>query len=323
MSHDLDRVLARLAEALPGHAISGLRPLTTGFSNETYLVEGADLILRLPPAAGSMLEGFGVLDQARVYQALGEVPDGPPVPRIVAMVDDPQTPFFVMERVPGEPINDLAPQAWFAEADTATRRDVCREWIGIFAANAQLAPLPQLGPLQSPEDNMVRWRAFAEQAQSAPTVAAIDRLLARPAPISGPPAIVHGDPKLSNLMWHEGHVSAVLDWEMALNGEPLGDLAYMLYGFENRYHPATRAQKLPGMLVRNEVIALWEERTGRSASGVEWHEIAQFCKLCAILAAGAEMRNSGRSDDPKLAYFQTNLDSWIALTRAMLDDAGL
>ena len=55
----------------------------------------------------------------------------------------------------------------------------------------------------------------------------------------------------------------------------------------------------------------------------EWHEIAQFCKLCAILAAGVEMRNSGRSDDPKLAYFQTNLDSWIALTRAMLDDAGL
>lgn len=323
MPHDLRHVQARLAEMLPGQAILGLRPLTTGFSNETYVVEGPDLILRLPPAAGTMLEGFGVLDQARVYLALGAVPGGPPVPAIVAMADDPQTPFFVMKRVPGEAINDLAPQPWFADADEATRRDVCRQWIATFARNARLAPVPQLGAPQTPEDNLRRWQAFAERAQSAETVAAIDRLLARPAPVSGPPAVVHGDPKLSNLMWQDGRVSAVLDWEMALNGEPLGDLAYMLYAFESRFHPATRAQKLPGMLNRAEVIALWEAETGRSSAGVEWHEIAQFCKLCAILAEGVEMRNSGRSDDPKLAYFQANLDSWIAITRAMLEHAGL
>lgn len=323
MPHDLDRVLVRLAEALPGHGVTGLSPLTTGFSNETYLVEGADLILRLPPAAGSMLEGFDVLDQARVYQALHALPGGPPAPRVVLMVDDPQTPFFVMERVPGEAINDLAPQAWFAEAADEQRGDLCRQWISTFAANARLAPLAQLGPPQTPEANLGRWRAFAERARSHETVAAIDRLLARPAPCTGPAAVVHGDPKLSNLMWDQGRVSAVLDWEMALNGEPLGDLAYMLYGFESRFHPATRAQKLPGMLTRDEVIALWEEESGRSAAGVAWHEIAQFCKLCAILAAGVEMRASGRSDDPKLAYFQANLDAWIAITRAMLDDAGL
>jgi len=61
MSHDLDRVLARLAEALPGHAISGLRPLTTGFSNETYLVEGA----RPDPALAT---GSGI-DAGRLWRA--------------------------------------------------------------------------------------------------------------------------------------------------------------------------------------------------------------------------------------------------------------
>ena len=175
----------------------------------------------------------------------------------------------------------------------------------------------------TPEEDMRRWQAFAAKAGSEATVAAIARLLARPAPISGPPAVVHGDPKLSNLMWRDRAIAAMLDWEMALNGEPLSDLAYMLYAFESRHHPATRAQKLPGMLDRTRVIALWQEVSGRSAQGVAWHEAAQFCKLCGILAEGVAMHDSGRSSDPKLAYFRANLDSWIAITRAMLDDLGL
>lgn len=327
MGHDLNRVLKQLAKALPGQAISELRPLTTGFSNETYLVEGAiedpGLILRLPPAAGAMLDGWGVLDQARIYQALGEVPGAPPVPGVVVVSDDPDQPFFVMERVPGEAIDDINMQPWFTEASDAERNRLCRAWIGAFASNAKLAPVAALGPAMTPEQDLHRWRTFAGSAQSDATVSAIGRLLKRPAPRSGPPGVVHGDPKLSNLMWHQGRISAMLDWEMALNGEPLSDLAYMLYTFENRYHPATRAQQLPGMLTRDETIALWEIESGRSAAGFEWHEIAQFCKLCAILAEGVNMRNTGRSDDPKLAYFAANLDSWIALTEAMLDDAGL
>ena len=327
MGRDLTQVLDLVAKALPGHAISGLKPLTTGFSNETYLIEGEiagpGLILRLPPLAGAMLDGWGVLDQARIYQALGEVAGAPPVPKVAATSGDPLMPFFVMERVPGEAIDDIAMQPWFTDASDAQRKPYCRDWIGAFTRNARLAPVAALGPVLTPEEDLRRWQAFARSAQSQATVDAAGRLLKRPAPRSGPPAVVHGDPKLSNLMWHEGRISAMLDWEMALNGEPLSDLAYMLYTFENRYHPATRAQKLPGMLTRDEAIALWEAESGRSAEGIEWHEIAQFCKLCAILAEGVNMRSTGRSSDPKLAYFAANLGSWIALTEAMLDDAGL
>ncbi len=323
MGHDLNRVRDLLAQALPAQPVAGLRPLTTGFSNETYLVEGPDLILRLPPAAGAMLDGWGVLDQARIYRALGEVAGGPPVPRVAAVSEDPDLPFFVMERVPGEAIDDINMQPWFTEASDAERSRLCRTWIAAFARNAKLVPVAVLGPAMTPEEDLRRWRAFAGAAQSDATVSAIDRLLERPAPRSGPPAIVHGDPKLSNLMWSNGEISAMLDWEMALNGEPLADLAYMLYMFESHFHPPTRALKLSGMLSREEAIALWSAETGRPAKGVEWHEIAQFCKLCAIVAEGVNMRVSGRSSDPKLVYFQANLDSWLALTRSMLDDMGL
>ena len=47
---DPNTMSAALARFLPdGVQITGLRPLMTGYSNETYLVEGPGLILRLPP----------------------------------------------------------------------------------------------------------------------------------------------------------------------------------------------------------------------------------------------------------------------------------
>jgi aminoglycoside phosphotransferase (APT) family kinase protein len=123
-------------------------------------------------------------------------------------------------------------------------------------------------------------------------------------------------------MWHEGGISAVLDWEMALTGEPLADLGYMLYGFESEYHMATTPQRQPGMFRRDQVIALWEHISGRSARGVLWHEIAQIGKITAIIAAGVDMYNSGRSQDPKLELFAKNFDYFLGVMKAMLDGEG-
>ena len=131
--------------------------------------------------------------------------------------------------------------------------------------------------------------------------------------------MVHGDTKLSNLMWNEGRTSAMLDWEMALNGEPLADLGYMLYGFESAYHGDTTPQRQPGMLKRDQVISLWSEVSGRSANGVFWHEIAQIGKITAIIAEGTNMWVTGRSQDPKLEYFAKNLDYYLGVMAAMLD----
>ena len=146
MARDPGPVLARLRQLLPDAGVTGLAPLTTGFSNETYLVEGADLIVRLPPAAGAMLDGWGVLDQARIYQALGAIAGAPPVPRVLAVCDDPDMPFFVMERVRGEAIDDLEMQPWFTGASDAERERLCRAWIAAFARNAISRRSPRSGP---------------------------------------------------------------------------------------------------------------------------------------------------------------------------------
>ena len=324
---DLEHLAETLRHYLPGgQAITAIRPLTTGFSNETYLIEGIDQILRLPPAAGAMLEGHDVVGQGRIYQELASAPGAPPVPRIIAICADPGVigvPFFVMERIAGESIDDMVMTAWFTGGPDAQRAQICTDWVSAFAGLSRLAPLAALGPAVSPHDDARMWREFARTAQCPELVALFGRLLAAPAPLSGPPAIIQGDPKLSNIMWRDQRISAVLDWEMALNGEPLADLGYMLFFFASEYHSATRAQKLPGMLTRDEVIALWEGVSGRSATGVHWHEIAQVGKLGAIIAEGVNMANTGRSNDPRLELFKQNIGYYLGAMAAMLDGAGL
>jgi aminoglycoside phosphotransferase (APT) family kinase protein len=326
LPRDLDAIASALRGFMQdGGRISAVAPLTTGFSNDTYLIEGLDLILRLPPHAGAMLDGHDVVAQARIYQELAGTAGAAPVPGIVAVCEDAAVlgdPFFVMERVEGEPIDDLKMQPWFVDGNDEFRRQICTSWVTAFAGNARLTPLAELGPVASPEDDAQIWRNFAAQANCPQLVALFDRLLSKPAPVSGPPAVIHGDTKLSNLMWRDGEISAMLDWEMALNGDPLADLGYMLYSFESPYHAATRAQKLPGMLSREEVIALWEQVSGRSAAGVFWHEVAQIGKIAAIIAEGCNMWDTGRSTDPKLELFKQNIGYYLGVMEQMLDGGG-
>lgn len=323
---DIEQLTGALRQFLPdGEGITAIRPLTTGFSNETYIIEGLDLILRLPPAAGAMLEGHDVVGQGRIYQELVMAQGAPPVPPVVTICSDPGiigVPFFVMKRILGESIDDMTMTPWFIDGSDALRKQVCCDWISAFARLSNLAPIKVLGPVVSPEDDAHVWRGFAQSADCPALVALFDRLLATPAPISGPPALIHGDPKLSNLMWQDHRITAMLDWEMALNGEPLANLGYMLFFFASEYHSATRAQKLPGMLARAEVIALWEEVSGRSAQGVVWHEIAQIGKLAAIIAEGVNMANTGRSNDPRLEIFKQNIGYYLGAMQAMLDGGG-
>lgn len=42
---------------------------------------------------------------------------------------------------------------------------------------------------------------------------------------TGRTALVHGDYWPGNLLWHDGHIAALIDWEDACIGDPLADLA--------------------------------------------------------------------------------------------------
>ena len=319
---DINVLLAGLRTGVPrGAEITGIRPLTAGHSNETYVLEGLDAILRLPPSTPPVLQGHGVITQGRVYQELGALPDVLPTPRILHIEEDPGLlgdPFFIMEKVPGAAVTDYVLPEWFTEATPDQRRSVSRQWVAAIGSIATLQPLASFGTPATPEEDARKWRSWAANADCPALVALYDRLLSRPAPRSGPASPVHGDPKIANLMWSDFRLSAVLDWELGHNGEPLTDLGYVLYFFRPEIYFGVPLPSLSGIISRDEAVKAWEAASGRSAQGFEWYEAAAIGKIAAIVARGFQMIVAGESHDPKMARWKEMLDSNIALMDSVL-----
>src|SRR5205807_2973759 len=99
-------------------------------------------------------------------------------------------------------------------------------------------------------------------------------------PESGPATIVHGDYRLGNTMYATGapaRLVAIFDWEMATIGDPLADVGYLCTHWIEAGDPprgmfelasVTRAAGFPG---RDELIATYEDRAGRSMREIRWY----------------------------------------------------
>jgi aminoglycoside phosphotransferase (APT) family kinase protein len=79
----------------------------------------------------------------------------------------------------------------------------------------------------------------------------------RPAP--SPPAIVHGDFRLGNLMISPSGISAVLDWELVHAGDPLEDLGWVC----TRTWRFGQAKPVGGLGDYGELLDAYEKASGR------------------------------------------------------------
>lgn len=295
-------------------------PLSAGHSNETYLLSGLDRILRTPPSEAGLLPPYDMPRQFRIMDRVGRAEGGPPVPRMRELCEDPSVigdPFFTMDRARGEAYEAYAMPEWVKSADAAFRSAMCEQWIDAIAAVHAL-PTDVIGdPPRTPAEEADYWRCVAERAEAPDALLDLLRCLVdHPPPVSGPAAPLHGDAKLANCLWQDGQLTALLDWEMAGVGEPLVDVGYLIWTFE-----LYRNRGSPGWWTRAQVIARWEERTGRTARGVARYEVLGSAKVIAILAAGAHLVKSGKSKDPRFGAWEAVLGPMTAAAAARLREA--
>jgi len=86
------------------------------------------------------------------------------------------------------------------------------------------APLaPVLEDLEDPLDELAAYLPVEDAPSSGPLRAAVasGRIDRR----ANPAVVVHGDFWPGNLLWNDGHLVAVIDWEDTCIGDPLADLA--------------------------------------------------------------------------------------------------
>jgi len=308
MSRDNTRLMNGLRGYLPrGEGITGIRTLSAGHSNETYLVEGLDEILRMPPSAEGLLPPYDMARQHAILAAVAAHAPGVPVPRVLELCTAPAVigdEFFLMARVAGEAFEYTTPD-WL-KADPVSGPDrLCRQWfdaiIGLHRMPARHMPAGG----RSVGEEAQHWLKVAVEAQAdRDLIAVLEDLVRRPPRTSGEPTPVHGDPKHGNCLWHEGRLTAILDWEMSQVSEPMLDLGYVLmFHDQGEASLANAGFELPGWWSAPRMVDEWQNGTGRTAVDTARYAVLGQAKVAAIISLGAHLFTSGRTDDLRFKAF--------------------
>lgn len=72
--------------------------------------------------------------------------------------------------------------------------------------------------------------------------------------------VVHGDYRFGNFIWQGTSMAAVLDWERAMLGDPMQELAFICMPLSRRVDPGVMGKALS----YEELAERYEQRTGRS-----------------------------------------------------------
>jgi len=267
-----------------GSGSLAFEPIGEGHSNVTYRVTRADgttLVLRRPPRGPLPPSAHDVLREARLLRALA--PTAARVPAVLAVGDDPAVigaPFYLMEEVQGHVITGEMPAALDdPQGRAAIADELIDALVEVHAVDWSAAGLDGFGkPTGYLERQLRRFGGLWEhnRTRDLPQVERVGRWLADHLPPSPPATIVHGDYRLGNVMLAPGapaRLVAIFDWEMATIGDPLADLGYLTTMWVQADDPPTtfelsRVTRLPGFPTRDELIARYEERSGRSMTDI-------------------------------------------------------
>ena len=300
---DLARLQKFLGETRPGlvNGTLSARLIQGGRSNLTYLLgDGhASWVLRRPPLGHVLPTAHDMAREFRFLAALA--PTGVAVPQTVLLCEDPQVigaSFYIMGFVEGRAYQSAAELAEVGPARTRAIADSLLDtMVTLHTVDPAEVGLADMGrPAGFLERQLRRWQAQIEASQSR-DIAGIDalhRTLSAAVPAAGPPALVHGDYRLDNVLIDgDDAVAAVLDWEMATIGDPLTDLGLLI-----AYAVATRkgvfptgVAAAPGYPGRDELVARYRSAGGRDPAAVHWY-VALACYKLAVIAEGIHHRHT-------------------------------
>jgi aminoglycoside phosphotransferase (APT) family kinase protein len=290
-----------------------------GHSNFTFLVRRGDarVVLRRPPRPPLPPSAHDVLREARLLRAL----EGTPVrvPRVLAESDESVlgVPFYVMEEMHGTVITSEMPAALDSPAG---RRGVSEELVDaladLHAVDWRACGLEGYGkPTGYLERQLRRFTGLWEfnKTRELPVVEEVGQWLASNLPDSPESTIVHGDYRLGNVMVADdapARLVAIFDWELSTIGDPLADVGYLTVTWvepddpqDTMFANLSAVTRAGGFLTREEIIARYEERSGRSMSALNWYQALALWKAAVFMEGNYKRFQAGSSDDEYLALF--------------------
>jgi aminoglycoside phosphotransferase (APT) family kinase protein len=282
------------------------QPVGDGHSNVTYLIRrrGGVWVLRRPPRPPLPPSAHDVLREALLLRALEQT--AVRVPKVLATCDDERVigaPFYVMERVEGTVLNDELPDGVMP---VRIGEELIDALVEVHATDWQACGLEGFGKPTGYLARQVRRFTGLWEHNATREIAALDAVtawLGAHIPESGPATIVHGDYRLGNVMFTGDRLSAIFDWELATIGDPLADVGYLLATWAQEGDPEstiaslTTVTRRPGFPTRDDLVARYEERSGRSMRDLRWYTTLALWKSAIFLEGSYKRRLAGTTED--------------------------
>jgi aminoglycoside phosphotransferase (APT) family kinase protein len=319
---DLDlarkQLLEWLSGRLPGASdlrIENLRgPEATGFSSDTLMFDlhyqedrqeqQRGLVARIKPTFYQVFPEYDLHRQFRVMQTLA--PTAVPVPRVFWEEDDESVlgaPFFVMELVKGRVPTDNPPYhlgGWVAEASDQEREALW--WDGLRTlAEIHRLDYRELGldflqrpggaatPLETELAYYEKYLEWAARGRAQPTTEAALQWIRANRPVDEPTGIAWGDARIGNMIFEDGRVSAVLDWEMVTLGSPMMDLGWWV--FLDRHHSeGLESPRLAGFPSYEASLARYEEWSDVPVKHLEFYQVFAGFRFAVIMIRLAQQQ---------------------------------
>ncbi len=282
-------------------------PLTkpgAGLSNETFLFDmqwkengqnkQEKLVVRWSPMRFVLFDKYDMKQQYLIMKHLDDT--AVPVPRARWLEDDAGiigSPFYVVDQVDGwippEPSYHVAGPLY--DGTPGYRAKIWRESVGILAKihtlDWQKAGFEFLSVPGSGSDPIDQHIASYERLYRGvkrdpdPTIEKTMSWLKKNSFTPKHVSLCWGDARLGNLIFHEDKVVAVLDWEMAVLGDPETDLAWMTQ-VDWALGPALGLPRLEGLPTTDEHIAYYETITNRKVENFFYHDVFATWRLAVI-----------------------------------------
>ena len=291
--------------------------ITGGLSNLTYRIIdqlGSRWVLRRPPLGHVLATAHDMGREHRIISALRST--DVPVAPLIGFCEDLEVngaPFYVMENVDGIIARDVATASDLPlESRRAAGRNLIDVLGSIHEVDVDAVGLGDLGRRESyVERQLSRWHRQWEATKDSenPTMESLHRRLTEQVPTQGPATIVHGDYRLDNCILNtDGSIAAVLDWELCTLGDPLADVGLMLVYWteadDEHSIGLPQGSTVTGFASRQQLLDLYEMRTGRDLASIGFYIALGYWKLACILQgvlvryrAGA-MGTSASENDP-------------------------
>ena len=310
-----------------------LEKFSWGQSNPTYRIAAAsgDYVLRRKPFGQLLPSAHAVDREYRLIAALH--PLGFPVARPYALCSDPEVIgaiFYVMELVSGRAYTNGA----LPEFVPPERRSMYEQLVDKLADLHNIDPVAAgLGDFGKPgnyfERQVARWTKQYRDSQTddLPEMERLIDYLPRTLPDQSRTSIVHGDYRIDNVLFAEGKLTAVLDWELATLGDPVADFSYLAMQW---MMPADGTAGLAGLDLAtlgipslDETVQRYSARSGVPVAGqLDWYFAYNLFRLAGIVQGIKKRVIDGTASSAKAAEMAARVPMLASAAWSFAEKAG-